>query len=124
MNINSELHAPPIVKLVWDKKVFRGVVESLNITYVMFRPDGVPIRAKLAVTLKQYRPVEEQVRETPTLSPDFDKSYTTVRGDTLSSVAAKVYRDASAWREIARANDIRDPRQLAPGQTLLIPKLR
>jgi len=123
MNINRELHAPPIVRLVWDRDVFRGVLESLNVTYVMFRPDGVPVRARLAVTLKEFRTVAEQLKERPTNSPDVDKSYTVVRGDTIGSIAFKVFRDASKWREIAKANDIRDPRRLRAGQTLAIPTL-
>ena len=124
MNIQSDLHAPPIVRLVWDKEVFRGVLESLNVTYVMFRPDGVPLRAKLAVSLKEYRTVEEQIKERPRRSPDVQKSYTVVRGDTIGGVAFKLYRDASLWRAIARANNIRDPRRLRPGTALTIPKLK
>jgi hypothetical protein len=124
LNIQSELHAPPIVKLIWDTQIFRGVVESLSIAYTMFRPDGVPIRAKLSLALKEYRPVEVQVRERPTLSPDFEKSYMSQRGDTLASIAFQCYRDATVWREIARANQIRDPRRLEPGRVLRIPKLR
>jgi nucleoid-associated protein YgaU len=46
------------------------------------------------------------------------------RGDTLSSIAAAVYRDPGLWREIARANDIKDPRILPPGRLLLLPRLR
>lgn len=124
MNIQRELHAPPIVRLVWDEQVFRGVVDSLTVSYLMFRPDGVPLRARLAISLKEYRPVEIQVRETPKSSPDYDKSYTVVRGDTLSNIAAQVYRNPAAWRDIALANGIRDPRRLEPGRVLALPKLR
>ena len=124
LNINGKLHAPPIVRFVWDTEIFRGVLESMNVTYLMFTPEGVPLRAKLAVTLKEYRPVEIQVKERPKSSPDVEKSYTVRRGDTLASIAAAVYRDAAAWREIARANGIRDPRSLAPGRVLTIPRLR
>lgn len=123
MNIQSELHAPPVVKLIWDKDIFRGVLESLNTTYTLFRPDGVPLRAKLAISLKEYRTVEEQVKERPKNSPDVEKSYTVVRGDSLTGIAFKLYRDASLWREIAKANQIRDPRRLQPGTALSIPKL-
>src|SRR5262249_7577393 len=42
LRIQEEEHAPPIVRLVWDSQLFRGVLESLTITYTMFRPDGVP----------------------------------------------------------------------------------
>lgn len=124
MHINRELHAPPIVKFVWDADVFKGVLEGLNVTYVLFTPQGVPLRAKLSVTIREYRPVEIQVRERPTASPDFEKNYVVRRGDTLSGIAAAVYRDATQWRAIARHNGIRDPRRLEPGRALLLPKVR
>ena len=124
MNINSELHAPPILSLVWDRQVFRGVLESLGITYVLFSPEGVPLRARVNLTLKEYRPVEVQVRDRPTASPDFDKIHVVRRGDTLSRIAAAVYRDPALWRTIADANEIRDPRTLKPGDTLTVPRLR
>jgi nucleoid-associated protein YgaU len=124
MNINTELHAPPIVRLVWGSEIFKGVLESLNITYTLFTPEGAPLRAKLSVTLKEYRPIDIQLREPPRASPDFEKSWTVRRGDTLSSIAAAVYRDPGLWREIARANDIKDPRALLPGRLLLLPRLR
>lgn len=124
MRLNAELHAPPIVAFSWDTEIFKGVLESLNITYVLFSPDGVPLRAKLSVTLKEYRPAAVQFRESPTLSPDFDKSFVVRRGDTLSGIAAQVYRDPARWRDIARANGIADPRRIRPGDTLRLPRLR
>ncbi len=123
LDINSELHAPPIVRFVWDRQVFRGVLESLDTTYVLFSPEGVPLRARLGAKLKEYRPVEIQVRETPRNSPDVEKSYTARRGDTLSGIAGALYRDPGQWRQIARANGISDPRRLAPGTRLAIPAL-
>jgi hypothetical protein len=123
MRLNKELHAPPIVRLTWDTQIFKGVLESLNITYTLFTPEGVPLRAKLAVDLKEYRPVEVQVKR-PKLSPDFDKSYTVRRGDTLSSIAGAVYRDPTLWRKIADANSMKDVRRLAPGTVLTVPRLR
>jgi hypothetical protein len=123
MNINIELHAPPIVRLMWAGQVFVGVVEGLNVTYTLFTPAGIPIRAKLALTLKEYRPAAVQVKERPTASPDFDKSWTVRRGDTLSGIAGAVYRDCTQWRAIAAANAIADPRRLEPGQTLAVPRL-
>jgi len=74
MRLNQELHAPPIVSLVWGSCRFRGVLESLSVTYVLFSPDGIPLRAKLAVSNTEYRPIDVQVRDSPTASPDFEKS--------------------------------------------------
>ena len=124
MRLNADTHAPPIVAFTWDTQVFKGVLESLTITYVMFSPDGVPLRAKLSVTLKEYRPAAVQFRESPTFSPDFDKTFVVRRGDTLSGIAGQVFRDPSRWREIARANDVVDPRRIRPGDALRIPRLR
>lgn len=124
MNIKSEMHAPPIVRLTWDREVFKGVVESLNITYVLFTPEGIPIRAKLNLVLKEYRTVEEQVLERPRFSPNVEKSHTVRRGDTLASIAALAYNDVTQWREIARNNNIEDPRRLELGRVLNLPRLR
>jgi LysM repeat protein len=124
MDVNIEQHAPPIVRFTWGTQLFDGVVESLNVTYVLFTPTGVPLRAKLSLVLKEYRPAVVQLKEHPTSSPDFEKTYVVQRGDTLSSIAAAVYRNAGDWREIARTNGIQDPRQLEPGRVLLLPRLR
>jgi nucleoid-associated protein YgaU len=123
MNLNRELHAPPIVAFTWDQQVFRGVLDSLNVTYTLFTSDGRPLRAKLSISMKEYRPVKIQVKGNPTSSPDFDKTYVVQRGDTLSGIAFAVYRDSSAWRDIALNNDIRDPRAIEPGTVLELPRL-
>lgn len=124
LNINSDLHAPPIVRFAWNTQVFKGVLESLNVTYNMFTPEGIPLRAKCGVSLKEYRPVEVQVKEIKKNSPDVEKTYVVRRGDTLSSIAAAVYHDAGLWRAIAEANAIKDPRVLLPGTSLTVPRLR
>ena len=124
LDIQSELHAPAILRFVWDRQIFRGVIESLSITYVLFSPDGVPLRAQLALALKEYRPIEEQIAKAKTSSPDVDKAYTVRRGDTLSSIAYAAYGDPARWREIAVANDIDDPRGIDAGRVLRVPRLK
>lgn len=117
------LHAPPIVRFTWDRDVFTGVMENLSISYVLFDPDGVPLRARLNVSLKEYRPVAVQVRETRKRSSDVDKTWMVAAGDRLDRIAFAVYKDASRWRVLAEANGIDDPRALEPGRLLTVPKL-
>ena len=61
------------------------------------------------------------VRDT---TPQLVSSYTVRRGETLPQIAARaeVYNDSSLWPLIYRANrdQIRDPKQLWPGQVLKI----
>lgn len=51
------------------------------------------------------------------------RTYTIRSGDTLSSIAAQVYGDASAWRSIYEANRDRltSPEALQVGATIRIP---
>ena len=123
MKPDSREHAPPIVRFVWDEAVFTGVMEKVDVNYQLFRPDGVPLRAQLDLSLKEYRPAAVQVAENPRSSPTVEKSYVVRRGDTLSSISAAVYRRPDAWRELARANNISDPRDLRPGRVLTVPRL-
>ena len=59
----------------------------------------------------------------PMESADHTKTRTFKRGDTLSGVAAAEYGNPKAWRPIAHANQIDNPRRLEPGQVLVIPPL-
>jgi nucleoid-associated protein YgaU len=43
------------------------------------------------------------------------------RGDTLSEIAVREYKNAKWWRNIAKANKIRDPKNLKVGQRLRMP---
>lgn len=121
---NGKLHAPPIVDFVWGQQVFHGVLQSLEVTYVLFHTDGKPLRAKLAVVMKEYKPVEVQVKETEQTSPDVEKRYVVRAGETLSSISAAVFRDPGLWREIAVANGITDPREVDAGTILTVPRLQ
>ncbi|WP_326654780.1 MULTISPECIES: LysM peptidoglycan-binding domain-containing protein [unclassified Streptomyces] len=120
----STTHAPPVVTFAWGANPsFTGVVDSLSITYVLFDRDGTPTRAKVSLSLKEFRTAEEQNLTTATSSPTVQKVWTVRRGDTLSSIAAAVYRDSGRWRELAAANSLADPRALAPGMALVVPAL-
>jgi nucleoid-associated protein YgaU len=126
LNQDGKLHAPPIVAFEWDEKtIFKGVLTSLEVTYTLFDVNGTPLRAKLAVMIKEYRPIAIQYLETGAkqTSPDVEKRYVARAGETLSSISAAVFRDPSQWREIALANAIADPRRIAPGTVLTIPRL-
>ena len=87
----------------------------------MFLPEGIPVRATLSVTLKEYREVEVQVKEIDLHSADLTKRWVVTQGDSLWSIAAKEYGDPTDWRLIAETNRIDNPRTLNPGQELLIP---
>lgn len=124
LKIDPRLQAPPIVAFTWDGQVFHGVLESVQVTFTLFSPEGTPLRARMSLTFKEYRSVEVQVKERPEGASGSDKTYVVREGDTLSGLAASAYKDPSKWRVIARRNGIQDPRRLLPGTVLTIPKLQ
>lgn len=49
-------------------------------------------------------------------------TYTTVKGDTLWSIAVRAYGDGFAWNKISQANNNLDARSLKSGMTINIPR--
>lgn len=121
MDIDSDLHAPPICLFVWGTFIFQCIIERVSKRFTMFLPAGIPVRATLSVTLKEYREVEIQVQEIAAQSADLTKRRTVIQGDSLWSIAAKQYGNPADWRLIADANKIDNPRLLEPGRELAIP---
>jgi nucleoid-associated protein YgaU len=52
------------------------------------------------------------------------RTYTVVKGDTLSKIAKDMYGDANKWRKIYEANTdiLKNPDLIHPGQVLKIPE--
>ena len=121
MDIDSNLHAPPICVFIWGEFRFQCVIERVTKRFTMFHPNGFPVRATLSVTLKEYKEVDVQVKEISPQSADLTKRWVVILGDSLWSIAFKEYGDPGDWRLIADANNIDNPRILNPGQELIIP---
>lgn len=126
---HGDLHRPPLCELVWGRFNISGdlqckwVLESLSQRFDMFLADGTPVRATLGCSFKQWRGDQTEARLLNRQSADVAKTYIIQRGDTLSSIAAKLYKDPTQWRAIAEANKIINPRNLEPGRSLVIPRL-
>ena len=102
---------------------FTCVMESIKQKFTLFSPQGVPLRATLTVTLREYRSLETQLKELNLSSPDRTHVHVLQRGEELPRVSWQYYERVSKWREIASANGIEDPRRLTPGSFLRVPRL-
>lgn len=132
-------HAPPVVTFSWNRKFpgdsldrnwgnqrrnsFTGVAESVRQRFTQFSSEGVPLRATVTLVLREYKPIEEQLRQLNLSSPDRTHSHVLAVGETLSTIAAHYYQFPGEWRRIAEANDIEDPRRLETGRMLTIPAI-
>jgi hypothetical protein len=123
LTIDASLHAPPILIFTWGSLSFTCVLAKATQRFIMFRPDGVPVRARLQVTFNEFRNLEYEAKETKRETADFSKLHIVGQGETLSAIAGRAYENAARWRPIALRNRIDNPRDLAVGLRLVIPRL-
>jgi nucleoid-associated protein YgaU len=122
-SVDPELHAPPLCQVVWgDGLSFTGLVTQVDKTFTRFLPSGVPVRARVTVSVTECKTTDYR-RELKPESTDKTKAWTVTEGDTLWLIAAEEYGDSSRWRTIAEANGIDNPREIEPGETLELPPL-
>ena len=123
MTIDSDTHAPPVLIFSWGSFSFTCVLARVSQRFIMFKPNGIPVRARLNVTFNEYLYPEREAKEINRQTADFSKVHIVAQGETLSSIAASLYEDPKLWRPIAIANNINDPRQITVGQQLHVPAL-
>jgi nucleoid-associated protein YgaU len=121
--VNSETHAPPRLLFLWGSLVFPCVLESVTQKFDYFSPRGVPLRARLNVTLKEDNSLQDLLGGIQLLSADRTKRWVFKTGDTLQKIAATEYGDPNQWRPIAQANNVDNPLTIPVGQALKIPAL-
>ena len=125
VRIQPETHAPPRLRLTWGLSglSFPAIAESIDQKFVLFSPEGIPLRATLTMTFRRYVTLEEQIAGLKLQSADQTKLHVVTRGETLSQIAAVELGDPAQWRAIADANPgvgIVDPE---PNTQLTIPPI-
>lgn len=123
LEIRSGTHAAPVVRFVWGRLSFKAIIEKMSRKMTLFHPNGIPARASVTITFKEYRTLTELLREPRLESPDKSKRRVVVGADSLWMMAWREYRDPARWRVIAEANDLDDSRSIKPGDWLVVPPL-
>lgn len=114
--------APQRCRFQWGSFQFTGMISSYGETLDYFAPEGVPLRATLALTLKEDRYQFDFTEgfagiTEPRNQPTFVSGGPGVTADQASQAAGKSPRD---WRSVADANGAENPRQMT-GDSIAIP---
>lgn len=121
---DGSMHQPKPVKLSWGPMSFFGRLTSMGVNYTLFKPDGSPLRAKVNLAFSEYVNRVEESKRASRSSPDLSHTRVVKAGDTLPLLCHEIYRDSSLYPYIARANNLTDFRNMAPGTRLSFPPIQ
>jgi hypothetical protein len=140
VKMSGEDHAPPRCRFGWGesfpglvhqsgqvsgkRKTFECLIESIQQKFTLFSPQGVPLRARLTLALREYKTLEQQLKMLNLQTADHTRVHVVQSGETLPYIAYVAYKNPGQWRIIAEANNLRDVRRLKPGTVLQLPPVR
>jgi hypothetical protein len=111
--------SPPLIKFTWGETMIVGIVDSLDIDFDLFAPDGTPLRAKMPLSIKEQNAAYQylqagagakgkaETKKSPlpgfdtndlSWSVDSDQIAQALLGETAPEFAARMGLDPAAWR--------------------------
>ena len=113
-DIDPATHAPPVLLFTWGSLAFTCVLARASQRFVMFLPDGTPVRARLKVTLQRVSATSISRPRRSSARPATTRSATSsARARRCPAIAgARVRRSAPVARRSRSPTGSHDPRGL------------
>jgi len=121
--LESSTHEPRHFKLTWGELLFKGRCTSLTITYKLFNPDGIPIRAICKAAFKGSIEEKLRVAKDNQQSPDLTHYRVIKKGETLPLLCFSIYGDSSYYIQVAAINKLSNFRNLRTGDEIFFPPI-
>ena len=126
---DGNVHRPRYLRLIWGEAAWLRVnqfsfdcfLKSSSFQYKLFDKTGAPIRVIINATFTEVLSKPIAQAENADKSPDLTHLRVVKEGDTLPSLAYHIYGDFKYYLEVARVNNLKDFRDLSPGQKLFFP---
>ena len=115
MEIDPELHAPPVLRVEWASLQLRCVLARASQKFIMCDSGGQPVRARVTVTFNEYIDAEREAKDVSRQTADYSKVHVVLAGETLSSTPEALRRsdgvapDRHRQRSRRSARDRRRP---------------
>lgn len=108
---------PPMIGFMYDVRI-----KSCSINYDRFTAAGIPIRARVSLTMIEIPSLLGTLPTNPTSGGlPGRRGHTVAEGESLQSIAVTHYGRPGLWRRIAEVNGIQDPARLRPGTQIYLP---
>ena len=82
---------PPKCRFVWGDFTFTAVIPSVNVTFTMFLPSGIPVRATAKMDMVQIEDQQDYQPQNPTSRSAPRKVWVVKEGQTLDWIAYQEY---------------------------------
>jgi nucleoid-associated protein YgaU len=117
---------PPELTFQWGPPMigfmYTVTLASVKCTYTRFTSAGIPIRAKVGLSMREVPSLLGTLPQNPTSGGlTGRRAHTVGHGESLQSIATANYGNPNAWRRIAEVNGIKDPSRVRPGVTVYLP---
>lgn len=113
---NGDIHRPNYLMVNWGTlTIKRCILKCASITYKLFRPSGIPLRAVITATFIDNSDDQTRVALAQDQSPDLTHMRVIRAGDTLPMLCNRIYGDPHLYLRVAQANGLHDFRNIPPG---------
>ena len=120
---DGSVHEPPTVRLIWGDLDFRCKLTKVDINYKLFDGSGDPLRAELDATFKKHLTKEEWDKILNAQSPDVTHFRVLKAGESLPMLCNQIYGHSKYYMDVAKANRIKNFRDIQPGTKIVFPPL-
>jgi nucleoid-associated protein YgaU len=120
---NGEIHSPNYLLLVWGSFLFKCRLTGLEVEYLLFDAQGIPLRAKLTPRFQQFLDPSDLAKLSAKSSPDMTHVRVVAPADSLPLMCQRIYGDSRHYLRVADYNGLIDFRNLRPGQAIAFPPL-
>jgi hypothetical protein len=121
VGFNGKEHRPNKLFIIWGKFLFQGVVETLDTTYTLFRPNGTPLRAKVQCKFRRDTDSVTRVLDADLHSADLTHARKIREGERLDQLCQGIYDSPRFLLEVAKANGLTSFRNIPVGMEMIFP---
>lgn len=123
-SFNGSIHSPNYLRVAWGKLTFDCQLADLNVSYLLFSPQGLALRARLVFTFRQHQTPADLARSAGKQSADLTHQRMVREEAGLALMCYEVYDTPAYYPQVGRANDLNDLMQLPRGAALSFPPVR
>lgn len=118
-------HRNYYLKVMWgNRDIFRGSLESLDLTYKLFKPDGTPLRVIAKVRLRPWESDEQRTLREGKQSPDITHERVLSASDRFALMGYRIYKDSRYYVDVAAFNNLNSFRRIPIGTKVKFPPVK